>query len=115
MLKCENLPSTNSTISGAQYNFSKTSTPQRPFEAGSNYAVHTSINEMVSLGDKAISLHILQPPTATRGGCSVLVKTQSAKICLNLNFQGGGMGYSVLVKTESAKICLNFNWGGVLY
>ena len=28
MLKCENLPSTNSTISGAQYNFSKTSTPQ---------------------------------------------------------------------------------------
>ena len=27
MLKCENLPSTNSTISGAQYNFSKTSTP----------------------------------------------------------------------------------------
>ena len=27
MLKCENLPSTNFTISGAQYNFSKTSTP----------------------------------------------------------------------------------------
>ena len=27
VLKCEDLPSTNSTISGAQYNFSKTSTP----------------------------------------------------------------------------------------
>ena len=27
MLKCENLPSTNSIISGAQWNFSKTSTP----------------------------------------------------------------------------------------
>ena len=28
MLKCENLPSTNSTISGAQQNFSETSTPR---------------------------------------------------------------------------------------
>ena len=75
---------------------------QRPFEAGSNYAVHTSINEMVSLGDKAISLHILQPPTATRGGCSVLVKTQSAKSCLNLNFRGG----DVFCSSENSK-CQN--------
>ena len=29
MLKCEKLPRTNFTIPGAQYNFSKTSTPQR--------------------------------------------------------------------------------------
>ena len=40
--------------------------------------------------------------------------TQSAKICLNFNFQWGG-GYSGQVKTEntqSAKICLNFNFHG---
>ena len=29
------------------------------------------------------------------GGRSVVVKTQSAKICLNFNFQGGGWGCSV--------------------
>ena len=34
MLKCENLPSTNFTISGAQYNFSKTSTPQSIVQHG---------------------------------------------------------------------------------
>ena len=58
------------------------------------------------------------------------VKTQSAKICLNFNFQGvlenqnpkcqdlpkfqflgGGSGKSKL-KTQSSKICLNFNLGG---
>ena len=40
-------------------------------------------------------------------------KSQSAKICLNFNFQGGG-GYSATEKSQSAKICLNFNffWGG---
>ena len=39
-------------------------------------------------------------------------KSQSAKICLNFNFQGGG-GYSETEKSQSAKICLNFNfWGG---
>ena len=43
---------------------------------------------MVSLRDTAISLHILQ---------------QRAKICLN--FIGGGGGCSVVVKTQSAKIC----------
>ena len=32
MLKCENLPSTNSTISGAQSNFCKTSTPLKKLE-----------------------------------------------------------------------------------
>ena len=39
------------------------------------------------------------------------VKTQSAKICLNPQFQfsgGGGMFWKV--KTQSAKICLNFNF-----
>ena len=48
------------------------------------------------------------------GGCSVVVKTQSAKISLNFNFQRGG-GISVVVKTESAKISLNFNFqrGGI--
>ena len=29
MLKCENLPGTHSTISGAHLNFSKTSTPRQ--------------------------------------------------------------------------------------
>ena len=44
------------------------------------------------------------------------VKSQSAKICLNFNFQGGGGGV-LKVKPQSAKICLNFNFqggGGVL-
>ena len=58
---------------------------------------------MVSLGDTAISLHILKLPLAPRG-CSEVVKTQSAKICLNFNFQEGG-GCSEVVKTQSAKIC----------
>ena len=60
---------------------------------------------MVSLGDTAISVHILQ----VGWGCSVPVKTQSAKICLNLNLGDGG---SVPVKTQSAKICLNLNFWG---
>ena len=64
---------------------------------------------MVSLGDTAISLHILQLPLRG-GGVFWEVKTQSAKICLNFNFRGSGG-----VKTQSAKICLNFNFqGGVL-
>ena len=76
---------------------------------------------MVSLGD-------------TAGGRGVFwkVKTQSAKICLNSNFQGGGdvlesqnpkcqdlskfqfSGGGVFwkVKTQNAKICLNFNFRG---
>ena len=58
------------------------------------YLVQLS-NEMVSLEDTAISLHILQPPTATGGG-GVVVKTQSAKICLNLNFRWEGGGGVVL-------------------
>ena len=58
------------------------------------------------------------------------VKTQSAKICLNLNWGGGvfwnvktqcqdlpkfqflGVGVFWKVKTQSAKICLNLNCGG---
>ena len=74
-----------------------------------------SSNEMVSLGDTAISLHILQPPL-TGGGVFWKVKTQSAKICLNFNFEGGGVVFWK-VKTQSAKIWLNFNFrggGGVL-
>ena len=64
---------------------------------------------MVSLGDTAISLHILQVPLM-RGGVFWKVKTQSAKICLNFNFRGGEVFWKV--KTQSAKICLNFNCGG---
>ena len=51
------------------------------------------------------------------GGCSVVVKIQSAKICLNFN----AGGCSIVVKTQSAKICLNFHFllggvgGSVLY
>ena len=47
-----------------------------------------------------------------RWGCSIVVKIQNAKICLNFNFPevGVGMGCSVVVKTQSAKICLNFNF-----
>ena len=52
-----------------------------------NRTLFTGRNEMVSLGDTAISLHILQPPL---GGVFWKVKTQSAKICLNFKFLGGG-------------------------
>ena len=44
---------------------------------------------------------------------SWVVKTQSAKICLNFNFQAGG-GLFLGVKIQTAKTCLYFNfWGGV--
>ena len=62
-------------------------------------------------------------------GCSVVVKTQSAKICLNFNFEGSGCSIvvknskcqdllgevvcSVLVKTQSAEIWLTFHSRGV--
>ena len=82
---------------------------------------------MVSLGDTAISLHILQPPT---GGVFWKVKTQSVKIWLNF-FEGGvlenpkcqdmakfqfwGRGVFRKDKIQRAKIWLNFNFqGGVL-
>ena len=70
------------------------------------------------------------------GRYSATGKSQSAKICLNLNFRGGGGysatekskcqdlhkfqlgggGYSATEKSQSAKICLNFNFfgGGIL-
>ena len=52
-------------------------------------AVANSMNEMISLGDTDISLHIYiymySPKVKTQN-------TQSAKICLNLNFRGGGRG-----------------------
>ena len=101
-------------------------------------------NEMVSLGDKAISLHILQPQLPGWWGvdlesqnskCQDLskfhftgrgvlesqnpkwkVKTQSVKIYLNFNLGGGGLLWKV--KTQSAKICLHFNFcggGGVFW
>ena len=50
------------------------------------------------------------PKFQLEGGYSGVVKTQSAKICLNFNFRG--RGYSGVVKTQSAKICLNFNFQG---
>ena len=76
------------------------------------------VNEMVSTGNTEISLHIrsLRFQASWGGGGYSEVKTentQSAKICLNFNFQVMG-GYSK-VKTEntqSAKICLNFNFRG---
>ena len=48
------------------------------------------------------------------GGYSETEKSQSAKICLNFNFRGGGLGggYSETEKSQSAKICLNFNFRG---
>ena len=46
------------------------------------------------------------------GGLFWKVKTQSAKICLNFNFQGQWGGVFWKVKTQSAKICLNFNFFG---
>ena len=64
---------------------------------------------MVSLGNTAISFHILQ---TGGGGVFWTVKTQSAKIkiCLNFNFLGGGGELFWTVKTQGAKICLNFNF-----
>ena len=43
-------------------------------------------------------------------GVFLKVKTQSAKICPNFNFLGGGGFWKV--KTQSAKICPNFNFLG---
>ena len=44
------------------------------------------------------------------GGVNILdSNTQSTKICLNFNGEGGILESN----TQSAKICLNFNWGGV--
>ena len=70
---------------------------------------------MVSLGDTTISLHILHlnsecqdlPKFKWGGGCSVVVKSQSAKICLNFN---RGEGCSAVVKTQSAKIWPTFHF-----
>ena len=45
------------------------------------------------------------------GGCTVVVKSQNAKICLNFNFGGGGGGV-VVVKNQSAKIWPTFHFGG---
>ena len=52
------------------------------------------------------------------GGVFWKVKTKSDKICLNFNFLGRGVFWKV--KIQSAKICVNFNfqggggWEGVL-
>ena len=53
------------------------------------------------------------PKSELMGGCSCQVKSQTAKICLNLNFWGRGC--SCQVESQSAKICLNLNGGGVQY
>ena len=48
------------------------------------------------------------------GGGWVFLGSQNSK-CQDLpklQFSGGGV-YFWVVKTQSAKICLNFNWGGV--
>ena len=65
--------------------------------------------------DKYKSPHT-ETPTSNRvggRGYSGVVKTQSAKICLNFNFRGWGwvcgVGYSGVGKTQSAKICLKQN------
>ena len=46
------------------------------------------------------------------GGVFWKVKTQSAKICLILNFFWGGGGAVLESQNPSTKICLNFNLGG---
>ena len=75
---------------------------------------HQNLNEMVSLGDTAISLHKLQPPTAKGGGGGGVfwkVKTQSAKIWVNFNFQRGGGGCSGKSKPKVPRF--QFSGGGV--
>ena len=47
------------------------------------------------------------------GGYSETEKSQSAKICLNFNFRGGGVLESILkLKSQSAKISDNFHFRG---
>ena len=66
-----------------------------------HYCCDADANEMVSLGDTAISLHILQPPNANLGGGVFWkVKTQSAKIWLNFNGGGGGGWEGVLERNS---------------
>ena len=74
-----------------------------------NYWQYDLNNETVSLGVIAISLHVLQ--LQGEGGYSVVVKTQSAKICLNFNLGEGGR-YSCQVKTQTAKIWPTFHFQG---
>ena len=73
-------------------------------------SVSANVNQMVSLGDTDISLHIRILPN------SKLKNTLSAKICLNMIFLGGGGCYPPKVtiqNTLNAKmICLNLNGGG---
>ena len=72
----------------------------------------TAQNEWYPRGIQ-ISLHIRSPGFQTRvAGVLCQVKTESAKICLDFNFGGGGGGTLSQVKTQSAKICLNFNFHG---
>ena len=70
---------------------------------------------MVSLGDTAISLHILQPPLTVGGGVFWKVKSQSAKICLNFNIRGWVGGGQVLVLESQKPKCQDlpkFQLGG---
>ena len=59
-----------------------------------------NINETVSLGDTAISLHILQLPLKRVGAMFWKVKTQSAKICLNFHCRDGVEGGGGLTGIE---------------
>ena len=61
---------------------------------------------MVSTGDTEISLHIRSPRFQAYPGGGVYSgvrteNTQSAKICLNLNFRGGGALWSEIPERGS--------------
>ena len=80
-------------------------------ETGTGTGKGTIENEW---GYRFVSTYDLPDSKPTGGGGGVAgvlcqVKTQSAKICLNFNFWGGG-GTICQVKTQCAKICLNFNF-----
>ena len=70
---------------------------------------------MVSLGDTAISLHILQPMPKFQflgGGEGLLFwksKTQSAMICLNFKFFLGGGGRAVLNQIPEQDVLRNLS------
>ena len=76
---------------------------------------HQNLNEMVSLGDTAISLHKLQPPTAKGGGGRGCVLESQNPKCQDLaKFQFSGEGVFWKVKTQSAKISI-FRGGAVFW
>ena len=66
---------------------------------------------MVSLGDTAISLHILQPPLGGGGGFWVRSDLDSAKKVGVFNFRGEG-AFWARPDLDSAKKIRVFNLGG---